>query len=51
MPEIKARIASMLARYESEVLDLGEPLEETSEARVSTWFDLDFAMIDLMMYI
>jgi hypothetical protein len=51
MPEIKARIASMLTRYESEVLELGEPLEETSEARVSAWFGLDFVMIDLIICI
>jgi hypothetical protein len=36
MPEIKSRIGSMLTRYESEVFELGEPLEETPEARVSS---------------
>jgi hypothetical protein len=35
MPEIKARISSMLAKYEAELLELGDPVEETQEARVN----------------
>lgn len=51
MPEIKSRISSMLGKYESELLDLGEPIEETQEARVSVYVEVEELFLSLELLI